>query len=357
LITAFYKKKKILITGHTGFKGSWLCLWLKKLGAELSGIALDPKTKRDNFVRCGLSESLADYRFDIRDRERLFQVVKKEQPEIIFHLAAQPLVLESYRTPLETFETNVMGTVNILEAFRQQDRAGLLMVITTDKVYDNREWVWGYREDDRLGGKDPYSASKAAAELTVQAYYHSFFSKLDEKKVVTVRAGNVLGGGDWSENRIIPDCMKAIEENRTILVRNPGAVRPWQHVLDPLGGYLLLGEKVMSGEIPAGGAWNFGPFASNQVTVERLVSQFIAQVGRGTYTSLPNSGGYHEAGHLSLDISKAIQKLGWSPMLDFEETVAWTAEWYKNENCEDVRLVGERQIEMYMKRWNSKKEI
>ena len=351
-----YKDKKILVTGHTGFKGSWLCIWLELLGAKLAGYALDPKTGQDNFVLSGLSKSMSDYRCDIRDKSRLFQVVADERPDIIFHLAAQPLVLESYQNPLETIETNTLGTANMLEAFRRTETCQLLVVITTDKVYDNVEWSWGYRESDRLGGKDPYSASKAAIELIVNAYSESFFIASTGKKVVTVRAGNVIGGGDWSENRIIPDCVKAIEANKAITIRNPKAIRPWQHVLEPLGGYLLIGEKVLTGEVSGAGAWNFGPLYQNQVTVEKLVRKFIEHYSRGTYTIQKNYEAFREAHFLSLDISKAVHELGWHPSLSFEETVALTAEWYKNRVTADIRALCEQQIKDFVKLWNSKNE-
>lgn len=351
-----YKDRKILITGHTGFKGSWLSLWLEMLGAKLVGYALDPKTERDNYILSGLSKSMVDYRHDIRDKEKLFKVMMVEQPEIIFHLAAQPLVLESYQKPLETFDANIMGTANILEAFRLSANAKILIVVTTDKVYENKEQILRYREDDRIGGKDPYSASKSAVEMVVNSYHESFFNNASEKLVVTARAGNVIGGGDWSENRIIPDCIRAIEKNKVIQIRNPLAIRPWQHVLEPLGGYLLLGEQLLNGQIKGGGGWNFGPCNDNEVTVEKLVKKFIEYYGSGSYTIQKKSKKIREANYLGLDISKAIHGLGWHPMLSFDETIALTAEWYKNESKSDIRTICLNQIERYMKLWNLKNE-
>ena len=348
-----YKNKKVLITGHTGFKGSWLTIWLEKLGANVIGYALDPKTEKDNFVLCNLNNRIKDYRADIRDTVKLFKVIKDEQPEVIFHLAAQPLVIDSYKNPLETFEINTQGTVNILEAFRLSESAKLLIVITTDKVYENMEWEWGYRENDRLGGKDPYSASKSAAEIIVRAYNESFFLKAAGKKVVTVRAGNVIGGGDWSENRIIPDCIKALENKKTIIIRNPGATRPWQYVLEPLGGYLLLGDKILKDEIETDGAWNFGPNFTNNITVENLVQKIIDIYKSGKYETKINADAHRETNFLSLDISKAMSRLKWKPILNFHDSVKFTVEWYNNYRDTNVKSFCLEQIEEYLRIWNS----
>jgi CDP-glucose 4,6-dehydratase len=346
-----YKNRKVLITGHTGFKGSWLTIWLQMLGANVAGYALDPKTNRDNFILSNLKNNIKDYRADIRDKEKLFSVFKEEQPEIIFHLAAQPLVIESYINPLDTIETNTQGTTNVLEAFRLSESAKLLVVITTDKVYENNESKTAYTESDRLGGKDPYSASKSAAELIVKAYHNSFFINTKNKKVVTVRAGNVFGGGDWSENRIVPDCIKALEKNEKIILRNPHSTRPWQHVLEPLGGYLMLGEKILNKEIDYGNAWNFGPELTNNITVEHFVKKIIAEYGNGNYEIKINPEAPKESVFLSLDITRAKETLNWKPILSFDYSIKITVEWYKNYQIADVRALCEQQINEYMRKW------
>jgi len=345
-----YKNKKVLVTGHTGFKGSWLTTWLLKLGAKVTGYALDPIHKKDNFVLCNLDKRINDYREDIRDFKRLLEVIQNEKPEIIFHLAAQPLVLESYEKPHLTIETNTQGTANILEAFRNSDSAKVLIVITTDKVYQNNEWEWGYREIDRLGGNDPYSASKAAAELLISSYQKSFFEQ-EGKFIVSVRAGNVIGGGDWAENRIVPDCIKAIEKNEKIIVRNPQATRPWQHVLEPLIGYLLLGEKLLQNSADYTGAWNFGPYLSNIVNVENLIKNIIKEYGKGKYIIQKQSYAPVESNFLSLDITKVIKKLKWKPVLNLEETIEFTIDWYKNYPSTNVYEFCKNQIETYSRLW------
>ncbi len=345
-----YKNKKFFITGHTGFKGSWLTIWLVKIGAEVIGYGLDPRTKRDNYELSGIKKYIKEYRADIRDKEKLIKVVKDEKPDIIFHFAAQPLVLESYKDPLYTIETNTLGTTYILEAFKFSNTAKALIVVTTDKVYLNKEWTWGYRENDQLGGKDIYSASKAAAELIIDAYRKSFLEK-ENKLVASVRAGNVIGGGDWSENRIVPDCIKAIEKGSTIKVRNPEAVRPWQHVLEPLSGYLLLGEYLLKGKDSFADAWNFGPLVDNFLSVEQLVKLIIKEYGKGNYKIIGN-GTYQEAKYLSLDISKAIRKLKWKPVLKFHETIKLTIEWYKKYKYENVFNICLSQINEFIDLWN-----
>lgn len=345
-----YKNKKVLVTGHTGFKGSWLTLWLLKLGSKVVGYALDPKNDKDNYVLCELKNKIKDYREDIRDFQKLTKVFEKEEPEIIFHMAAQPLVLESYENPLYTIETNTQGTANILEAFRHSKKAKILIIITTDKVYENFEWEWGYRESDQLGGRDPYSASKAASEILISSYQRSFFNE-GAKKVVSVRAGNVIGGGDWSENRLIPDCVKAIENNEKIVIRNPISTRPWQHVLEPIGGYLLLGQKLLEGSILETGAWNFGPVFSNIITVEELVSEIIKKYGKGEYEVRLNKNAPKESNFLALDISKATRKLNWQPLLNFNETLKFTIDWYKNYKLNEVSKICSDQIEEYENLW------
>lgn len=345
-----YKNKQVLVTGHTGFKGSWLTLWLLKIGAKVVGYALDPKTAKDNFVLCDLENKIKDYREDIRDYQTLTKVFNKEEPEIIFHLAAQPLVLDSYENPLYTIETNTQGTANVLEAFRHSKKSKILIIITTDKVYENLEWEWGYRESDQLGGSDPYSASKAAAEVLISSYQRSFFN-VGGKKIVSVRAGNVIGGGDWSENRLIPDCVKAIEKNEKIIIRNPNSTRPWQHVLEPLGGYLLLGQKLLEESLLESGAWNFGPVFSNIITVEELVSEIINCFGYGEYEIRSNKNAPKESNFLSLDISKANRKLNWQPLLTFNETLKFTLQWYKNYKTNDIYKLCFDQIEEFENLW------
>lgn len=348
-----FNHKKILITGHTGFKGSWLSIWLLLLNADLVGYALEPKTQYDNYILSHLKSKLKEYIADIRDKNKVFDVVAVEKPEIIFHLAAQPLVLESYKSALYTIETNVIGTANILEAFRQSESAKLLVIITTDKVYENSDAIHPFNENDRLGGKDTYSASKAAAELISTAYRESFFQD-NEKTVVTVRAGNVIGGGDWSEHRIIPDCIKAIENDQKIIVRNPDFIRPWQFVLEPLGGYLLLASKSLNAGKHLAGAWNFGPSNNSAMSVIELVQLIINHYGRGNYQVKRDDSAKKEAVYLSLDISKAEKQLNWKPCLTIDEAVRQTVDWYKHYKTENMFDYCCKQIDEYEKQWKLK---
>lgn len=345
-------KRKILITGHTGFKGSWMSLWLIASGADVAGYGLDPKTVWDNFVVADLKNKMKDYRADIRDKAKLSEVFANENPEIIFHLAAQPLVIDGYTNPQETFEINIQGTVNVLEEFRRSATAKLLVVITSDKVYKNKETVWGYRERDRLGGSDPYSASKSAVELVTSSYIKSFFSKPGSKKVVTVRAGNVIGGGDWSANRIVPDCIRALEKKENIIIRNPHAVRPWQHVLEPIGGYLMLAEKILQGDWELDDSWNFGPDYKNNICVEEIVKKVVSQYGEGGYEILSSSNGIKESNLLMLDISKAAAKLKWVPVLSINESISLTVEWYKNYRSKCMYEFCLDQINSYSEQWS-----
>lgn len=348
-----YKGKRVLVTGHTGFKGSWLSLWLNKLGANVIGVALDPVTNNDNFVLSGLDKLMTDYRVDIRNYNQINDIIEKESPEILFHLAAQPLVLESYDNPVYTYETNVMGTVNVLEAFKKSHSLNTGIFITTDKCYDNKEWVYGYRETDPMGGHDPYSSSKGAAELVISSYRNSFFQN-NNKNVASVRAGNVIGGGDWSKNRIVVDFVKALENNQPLEIRSPKATRPWQHVLEPLGGYLLLGAKMMSQPGKYTEAWNFGPEQNNICSVETLVNEIIEQWGKGIWIDASDKKIKHEAQLLALDISKARHILKWKPVLDFNETVKLTIEWYKNYKFADIKTLCEEQIRYYTNKWISR---
>lgn len=346
-----FKGKRVLVTGHTGFKGTWLSIWLRQLGAEVIGLSLDPKEGLNLYDLSGIASDIKDHRGDIRDKDTVLALFKAEQPEIVFHLAAQALVIDGYHDPLYTFETNTLGTANILEAIRQTDSVHTSVIITTDKVYENKEWHWGYRENDPLGGYDPYSASKGAAEIVAGSYLRSFFNpdQYDKhgKSIATARAGNVIGGGDWSANRIIPDCIRAFEEGKAVHLRNPASTRPWQHVLEPLGGYLQLAHRMMEQPTAFCGAWNFGPDYSSIRNVGQLVSELIKQMGRGSMTRADQPDGHHEAKTLSLDISKALFQLEWQPRLDFDSTIAWTADWYKSYQSTDIKKLCEQQINAY----------
>lgn len=348
-----YKGKRVLITGHTGFKGSWLSVWLNMLGADVIGYALDPLYDDGVFVSSKVGEKIIDYREDIRNFTKLLEVFTKEEPEIIFHLGAQALVLEGYHSPLETFEVNTLGTANVLEAVRLTKSVKIAIFITTDKVYENKEWIWPYREDERLGGYDPYSASKGASELLISSYRNSFFNLKEYSKhgksIASVRAGNVIGGGDWSENRIVPDCIKAIEKKETIEIRSPLSIRPWQHVLEPLWGYLFLGAKMMEQPSQFAEAWNFGPESENIINVGELVKKLLKNYGKGEWKDISNSKKLHEAQLLALDINKAKQLLGWHPVLNIEETIQYTVDWYKRYKNEDVNTICQEQIVDYMK--------
>lgn len=329
----FFRDKKILITGHTGFKGSWLTLMLSGFGARIMGIALEPKTSDDFFVVNNVDQLCDSHICNISDYKAIQKKVVAFQPDLIFHLAAQPLVRYSYSNPLETWQTNVMGTANILEAARHIVAKCAIVVVTTDKVYQNNEWYYPYRESDRLGGKDPYSASKSATEMVVASYCHSFFHPQNfgehQKSVATARAGNVIGGGDWSEDRLVPDIIKAISNNSVVNIRNPNAVRPWQHVLEPLYGYLLLGFNLYNESDKFSGAWNFGPYPEEVLEVKEVVQKAIDILGEGTYKVEENINKLHEATLLKLDISKSLEILKWKPRLKTDEAITWTLQWYK----------------------------
>ena len=346
-----YQNKKVLITGHTGFKGSWLSVWLHMLGAELTGYALDPLTPKDNFVLSGMQENMHDNRGDVRDFHHLSKVFETAKPEFVFHLAAQPLVGRSYENPVETYGTNVMGTMNVLECIRNTPETKVGVIITTDKCYENKEWIWGYRENDTLGGYDPYSSSKACVELLVSSYRQSFFNGLEEDKkkyIATARAGNVVGGGDWSKNRIIPDCIRSLEQNQSITIRSPDAIRPWQHVLEPLYGYLILGTRLAEREKNVSGAWNFGPESENMIEVEKMVQKVIRHWGKGKYSCLKSAKQFHETNMLCLDISKAKRELKWDPAWSIDKTIELTVEWYRQYPEEDVYSICTRQIKQYL---------
>jgi len=323
-----YKGKKVLVTGHTGFKGSWLSIWLKELGADVYGYALPPYSDSDNFVTCKLSGEINHMEGDVRDSEKLKQYFKDVQPEFAFHLAAQPLVLLSYKDPADTFATNLMGVVNFFEAVRATPSVKAAVNVTTDKCYDNKEWVWGYRENDPMGGKDPYSASKGCSELITSSYLESFFYADGTCNIASGRAGNVVGGGDWALDRIIPDYFRALKDGVKLEIRNPYATRPWQHVLEPLSGYLTLAAELhLNGKTFSGG-WNFGPEDMSNYSVKELIDQMLKLDSRGGYTIPENTVKLHEANLLKLDISKAVNFLKWRPVLDFEETVQFTLKGY-----------------------------
>lgn len=349
----FYRGKRVLVTGHTGFKGSWLSIWLHELGAEVIGVGLDPATNRDNFVVSDIGKKLkGDIRADIRDGERMKEIFAQYKPEIVFHLAAQPLVRLSYDIPVETYETNVMGTINILEAIRATDSVKVGVMITTDKCYENKEQIWGYRENEPMGGYDPYSSSKGAAEIAIASWRRSFFNPNDYhkhgKSIASVRAGNVIGGGDWALDRIIPDCIRALETGKPIDIRSPKAIRPWQHVLEPLGGYLLLAKKMWESPTKYCEGWNFGPRAESISTVWEVASKVVSHYGSGTLRDLSDPNALHEAKLLMLDISKAKFRLGWEPRMDIDQTVALTIEWYKRYSNEDGYALCVNQIYEYI---------
>lgn len=324
-----FRGKRVLVTGHTGFKGSWLALWLSELGAEVTGYALPPKRHDDHFNLLGLDKRIRHVEGDIRDGEHFSRVCLDSKPEFIFHLAAQALVRFSYEDPKATFETNILGSVNVLEASRILPSLKALVFITSDKCYRNMEWVWGYRENDELGGRDPYSASKASAELVFAAYQNSFFDKQPGLGAATTRAGNVIGGGDWALDRIVPDCIQALRESKPIFIRSPNATRPWQHVLEPLSGYLLLAVKLAQEPKRYGGSWNFGPSSNATRTVEDLARGIIQRWGSGRLVVDAPSDLPHEACLLQLSIDKAVHHLSWHPRWNFDQTLNHTVSWYK----------------------------
>jgi len=350
----FYKGKKVLVTGHTGFKGSWLCIWLHELGAEVVGIGLDPYTEKDNFVLSGIGNKInSDIRVDIRDGDRIKDIFHSYRPEIVFHLAAQPLVRLSYEIPVETYQTNVMGTINIMEAIRATDSVKVAIMITTDKCYENKEQEVGYKEEDPFGGYDPYSSSKGACEIAIQSWRRSFFNPNDYEKthhvsLSSVRAGNVIGGGDWSKDRIIPDCIRALESKRAINIRNPASIRPWQHVLEPLSGYMLLAQKMWEKPIDFCEGWNFGPNEGNVQTVMEVASAIIKNFGYGEVRTVSDSNSLHEANLLQLDITKAKTRLGWKPRLNAIQSIMLTSDWYKRYMHDNVYNVCVQEISMFI---------
>jgi CDP-glucose 4,6-dehydratase len=325
----FWQGKRVLVTGHTGFKGSWLCLWLTQMGAQVKGYALAPPTTPSLFEVAMVGSRLDSHLADIRDLEALRQSVLTFDPEIILHLAAQPLVRYSYREPLETYQTNVMGSLHLLEVARSCPRLKAMVMVTSDKCYENREWDWGYRENEPMGGRDPYSNSKGCAELVTAAYRASFFDGADAPAIATARAGNVIGGGDWAEDRLIPDVLNAFSQNRPVTIRSPLAIRPWQHVLEPLGGYLILAQQLYQQGKDFSQAWNFGPCDEDARPVKWILNRLTALWGDNAHWALDSQPQPHEAHYLKLDISKARSQLHWSPCWDLGSTLARIVVWHR----------------------------
>jgi CDP-glucose 4,6-dehydratase len=330
MFNKIYKNRRVLVTGHTGFKGSWLVLWLSKMHANILGYALEPPTIPNHFSLLQL-DNIKSIIGDIRDSDRLNHVLHEFQPEIVFHMAAQSLVRVSYKEPVETFEVNIMGTINVFEACRSSKSVKAIVNITSDKCYENQEWVWGYREIDPMGGYDPYSASKGCAELITNAYRRSFFNTGSSQILLaSVRAGNVIGGGDWAEDRLIPDIVKAVSTEKQVIIRNPRAIRPWQHVLEPLSGYLLLGQKLLEGRNEYAEAWNFGPEDGNTISVEEIVNYMKRYWDKIKYiVQSDKNDNLHEASMLKLECSKANVRLKWRNVWNIEEAVKRTVMWYK----------------------------
>jgi len=327
LFSDIYKGKKVLVTGDTGFKGSWLCIWLKELGAEVYGYALPPLTPQDTFVTTKLQHKIHHKDGDVRDRQALQDYFSEVQPEIAFHLAAQPLVIESYHNPYYNFETNLMGTVNFFEAVRHCPSVKAAINITTDKCYQNNEWVWGYRENDPMGGDDPYSASKGCSELITHSYLKSFFTKDHTAHIASARAGNVIGGGDWAADRLLPDFLRALDAGRELVIRSPAATRPWQHVLEPLAGYLILAERLVTRGKEIAEAWNFGPNEVDARPVRWIVETLCARIQSAAWR-LDDAPQPHEAGSLKLDSAKAKAILGWAPRWTLAQALEMTVNWH-----------------------------
>lgn len=349
-MASFWRGKRVLVTGHTGFKGGWLAVWLRRLGAEVAGYALPPPTEPNLYEAARVGEGIAHVEGDLRDAERLGAAFAAHRPEVVFHLAAQALVRRGYRDPVETFDTNVLGTVRLLEAVRARPEVRAVVAVTSDKCYHNREWEWGYREGDRLGGRDPYAASKACAELVADAYRASFLPGDGGRAVAlaTARAGNVIGGGDWGEDRLVPDVLTALAAGRRPRIRSPRAVRPWQHVLEPLAGYLRLAERLWEDGDAFASGWNFGPAEDDAREVAWLVDRLCAAWGGEAGWKRDPESGPHEATHLRLDPARARARLGWSPRLPLATALDWVVEWHRAHAAGgDVRALTEAQISRY----------
>lgn len=345
---AFWNGKKVFLTGHTGFKGSWLSLWLQSMGAVVKGYALAPPTHPSLFEVAEVAKNMASEIGDIRDLEQVKKSMLDFNPDILIHMAAQPLVRLSYLNPVDTYTTNVIGTVNVLEAARICPNLKAIVSVTTDKCYENREWAWGYRENEAMGGHDPYSSSKGCAELVTAAYRNSFFNTKDAAALATARAGNVIGGGDWAEDRLIPDILKAFEQSEPVTVRNPLSTRPWQHVLEPLSGYLVLAEELYNNGDKFAEAWNFGPKDEDCKPVNWILDKMVADWGEGSSWELDTNNNPHEAGFLKLDCSKAKQKLNWEPKWNLTQTLHSIVKWHKSwKNKEDMKQKCLQEITSY----------
>lgn len=348
----FWAGRRVLVTGHTGFKGSWLSLWLQQLGAHVYGLSLpSAPTDPSLFDLASVASGMESYAGDIRKLGDVTAAVERATPEIVIHLAAQSLVRPSYDAPVETYATNVMGTVHLLEAVRNAPTVRSVLIVTSDKCYENREWAWGYRENEPMGGHDPYSSSKGCAELVTAAYRRSFFAQGEEGRrvgVASARAGNVIGGGDWATDRLVPDAMRAMLAGRTLTIRNPGAIRPWQHVLEPLSGYLELIEHLAADPAEFGSGWNFGADDRDSRPVAWIADRLTALWGEGASWQTDGGEHPHEANYLKLDCSLAKSRLGWSPRLALEEALAWSVEWYRAyQRGENLRRITEEQILRY----------
>lgn len=348
----FWKGRRVLVTGHTGFKGGWLTLWLDRLGAKVTGYALQPSSSPTLFQVASIDQVVESQYGDVRDLDVLSKAVQRSEPEVIFHLAAQPLVGASYRDPAGTYATNVMGLVNLLEVARKTKSIRALLIVTSDKCYENRDWIWGYREDEALGGYDPYSSSKGCAELVAAAYRRSFFrpGKSGEQgiAIATARAGNVIGGGDWAEDRLIPDFLRAMSSGEELRVRAPDSIRPWQHVLEPLSGYLTLARKLVEEGTAYAEAWNFGPLDRDSVSVSWIANRLVSLWGSNARWIVDASSHYHEAARLKLDISKATQRLQWTPQWSVGQALEMVVKWHRSYLAgENMRGVTEAQIAAY----------
>jgi CDP-glucose 4,6-dehydratase len=353
-VVNLWRGRRVLLTGHTGFKGGWLSLWLASMGAQIRGYALAPESSPNLFTAACMGTILEDVRGDIRNYHDVEAAMTAFEPEVVFHMAAQPLVRRSYSDPLETYASNVMGTANVLEAVRRTQSVRAVVCVTTDKCYQNQEWIWPYRETDQLGGFDPYSSSKACAEIVCAAYRSSFFNLGSQSgrqvALATARAGNVIGGGDWSEDRLIPDLIRGFRSKQPVLIRRPKAVRPWQHVLEPLRGYILLAEKLLTGQSEFASAFNFGPADGDAWPVERIATTLVNLWGNGASWISDATPSVHEANYLRLDSSKARSKLGWEPQLGIESALEWTVSWYQTWNSNGDLLHATRdQIAAYDK--------
>ena len=346
-----YDGKTVLVTGDTGFKGSWLAIWLQMFGANVIGYSLPPKTDKDNYIVSGLSKKITHIDGDIRDYDTLVNIFSRYKPEIAFHLAAQAIVLDSYKDPLYTFGTNIMGAVNFFEAVRNTSSVKVAVNVTSDKCYENREQVYSYKENDPMGGNDPYSASKGASEIITTSYLNSFFREEGTANIASARAGNVIGGGDWSPYRIFPDCVRALFENKPIVIRNPESIRPWQHVFEPLDGYLKLASSLYREGKKYSGAWNFGPLSKDIFSVKSLVEETISQWGKGEYVIDNKRCGSHEACLLYLDISKAVNHLKWRPVLSFKQAIKFSIDEYKVDGLSNEQVFNQRvnDIKRYIK--------